>query len=156
LEQFNRVERYLKRIEAIYEGVPLSSNYDKQSYDDDVMSFFIHCYHVKDWLIHDEKLSITKNNVDEYIKNNRELSVCADLANGLKHCRLTHKTWTEDQPHVSGSERLVSKFSEEPSIMSCKYRIMSNNKTLDALTLAKECVQLWRDFFAKFSQLHNK
>ncbi|MFT6909454.1 MAG: hypothetical protein ACJAS1_006173 [Oleiphilaceae bacterium] len=156
MEQFNRVERYLKRIEAIYEGVPLSHSCDKQSYDDDVMSFFIHCYHVRDWLIHDDTLRITQNNVDEYIKDNRALSVCTDLANGLKHCRLTRNTRTEDQPHVSGSERLVSKFGDEPSIMSSKYRIMSNNQTLDALTLAKECVQLWRELFAKFSQLHNK
>jgi hypothetical protein len=149
LEQFEIVKRYLKRIEAMYEGVSLLPDYDKKYHDDDVISFFIHCYHVRDWVIHLNNRGVNAKEVDEYINSNRALSVCADLANGSKHCRLTRETRTEDQPHVSGSEKLTSTFGEELSVIKCKYRIMSNKKTLDALVLAKECVVLWDDFFVK-------
>ncbi|WP_154650910.1 hypothetical protein [Reinekea blandensis] len=151
MEQFEIVKRYFKRLEAIYEGVQLSPGYNRECYDDDVMSFFIHCYHVRDWLIHDENFNISSREVDEYIDTHRALSVCTDLANGLKHCRLTRRTRTENQPHVSGRERLTSKFGDELSVMSCKYRVMSSNENIDALDLAKECVRLWDDFIIELA-----
>lgn len=156
MEQLEIVKRYLERIEAIYVGVPLLPSSNKEYYDDDVISFFIHCYHIRDWIIHLNKLGISPTEVDGYINNNRALSVCADLANGSKHCRLTRATRTEDQPHVSGRERYTSTYGDEVSIMKCKYRIMSNKQTLDALALAKECVSLWDNFVAKITEAHNK
>ncbi len=149
MEQFEIVKRYLKRIEAMYDGVQILPSNDKEYYDDDVISFFIHCYHVRDWVIHLNNRDVSAREVDEYINSNRALSVCADLANGSKHCLLTRETRTEDQPHVSGSEKRTSTFEDELSVMKCKYRIMSNKKTLDALALAKECVALWDDFFVR-------
>ena len=152
LEQFEIVKRYLKRIEAIYEGTPLLPGSNKEYYDDDVISFFIHCYHLRDWIIHLNNCGVSSKEIDEYINQNRALSVCADLANGSKHCQLTRATRTEDQPHVSGRERYISRYGDEESIMKCKYRIMSNKKTLDALELAKECVALWDKYLVQIKK----
>jgi len=149
LEQFEIVKRYLKRIEAIYDGVPLLPDHDKKFYDDDVISFFIHCYHIRDWIIHLDNCNVSAKEIDEYINNHRALSVCADLAKGSKHCQLTRATRTEDQPHFSGQERYTSTYGDEIPVMNCKYRVMSNKKTLDALTLARECVALWDIFLLK-------
>jgi hypothetical protein len=49
MEQIEITRRYLERIRQIYLGVPYVEN--KQYYADDVCSFFIHCYHIKDWIL---------------------------------------------------------------------------------------------------------
>ena len=152
MEQLEIVKRYLKRIEEIYEGTPLLPGSNKEYYDDDVISFFIHCYHVRDWIVHLNNRGVSSKEVDEYINKNRALSVCADLANGSKHCRLTRATRTEDQPHVSGQERYISRYGDEVSIMKCEYRIMSNWNTLDALELATECVALWDEYLVQIKK----
>ena len=142
MEQLEIVKRYLERVEAIYKGVPLLPSDNKEYYDDDVISFFIHCYHVRDWIIHLNKLGIGAAEVDEYINNNRALSVCADLANGSKHCRLIRTKRTEDQPHVSGRERYTSTYGDDLSVMKCKYRFMNNTQNIDAMEFDNEIVTL--------------
>ena len=69
MEQFERTKRYLLRIGKIYEGIFSSSAHDKDGYDDDVISFFIHCYHIRDWIIHLNRLGITAQQVDSYINS---------------------------------------------------------------------------------------
>lgn len=158
LEQFERAKRYLSRVEGLYEGVFSSRGHDKDAYDDDVISFFIHCYHIRDWIIHLNTLGITAKQVDRYIDQHNALRVCADLANGSKHCKLTRSMRTERQPHISGKERRTSTWltgSGGGEVMKCKYTIVSNTEILDALELARECVELW-DFFIEELKAHNK
>jgi len=149
LEQFERAKRYLARIEKIYEGVSLSSGHDKDTYDDDVISFFIHCYHVRDWIIHLNVVGITSTQTDEYINQHRALMICADLANGSKHCKLTRSLRTNRQPHIAGKERHTSTWltgNGGGEVMKCKYIVLSGEEFIDALELAKECVTLWESF----------
>jgi hypothetical protein len=109
MEQFERAKRYLSRIEKIYEGVFSSEPHDTDCYDDDVISFFIHCHHIRDWIIHLNKLDITTKQVDNYIDSHKALRICADLANGSKHCQLTRTLRTEKQPYIAGKERRYSR-----------------------------------------------
>lgn len=149
MEQIERTKRYLSRIEALYEGVFSSSGHDKDSYDDDVISFFIHCYHIRDWVIHLNLLGVTAAEIDSYINQHHALMVCADLANGSKHCKLTRSLRTSRQPHIAGKERQTSTCytgSEGGEVMKCKYTILSGEELLDALELAKECVAIWDSF----------
>lgn len=149
MEQFERAKRYLSRIEKIYEGIFSSSGHDKHTYDDDVISFFIHCYHIRDWIIHLNVLGITSVEIDEYINQNHALMVCADLANGSKHCKLTRSLRTKRQPHITGKERHTSTWytgSGGGEVMKCKYTVLSGEEFLDAFELAKECVTLWEVF----------
>lgn len=158
MEQFERAKRYLSRVEGFYEGVFSSSGHDKEAYDDDVVSFFIHCYHIRDWIIHLNTLDITAKQVDGYIDQHKALKVCADLANGSKHCRLTRSMRTERQPHITGKERHTSTWltgGGGGEVMKCKYTIVSNTETLDALELARECVELW-EFLIDELEAHNK
>ena len=48
MEQFDRVERYLKRIRNIYSGDNLIFWDDRAYVEDDIFSFFIHCHHLQD------------------------------------------------------------------------------------------------------------
>ena len=149
MEQFERTKRYLARLEAIYEGVFSSSGHDQDAYDDDVISFFIHCYHIRDWIIHLNTLGITSKQVDGYINQHKVLKICADLANGSKHCKLTRSMRTNRQPYISGKERRTSTWLTDNGggeVMKCKYTIVSNTEILDALELARECVELWQSY----------
>ena len=152
MEQFERTKRYIVRMEAIYAGLFSSSGHDKEAYDDDVVSFFIHCYHIRDWIIHLNRLGITAREVDSYINSHRALRICADLANGSKHCKLTRSLRTDSQPHISGTERQTSTWlsgSGGGEVMKCKYTILSSTEFIDALELARECVQLWESYISK-------
>ena len=73
MEQIERTKRYLKRIENIYAGTFSSSGHNKHDYDDDVISFFIHCYHIRDWIIHLNLKDITAQEIDSYINNHHYL-----------------------------------------------------------------------------------
>jgi hypothetical protein len=156
MEQLERAKRYLERIRGIYSGIFSGSGHDKQSYDDDVISFFIHCYHVRDWIIHLNCVGITSSEVDKFIDSHMPLRICADLANGSKHCRLTRTLRTERQPHISGKEYRTTWYSgvDGGESMRAKYTISSYMQIHDALLLAEECVVLW-DGFVEQMRLHN-
>lgn len=157
MEQLERTKRYLEKIRVIYSGIFSSAGHDKRSYDDDVISFFIHCYHVRDWIIHQNCVGVTAAEVDKFIDSHLPLRICADLANGSKHCKLTKKPRTERQPHISGKEyRTTIWYSEEGGgeNMRAKYTISSYMKIHDALLLAEECVVLWEGFVEQM-RLHN-
>ena len=152
LEQLERSKRYLKKVEEIYAGIFSSSNHNKEIYDDDVISFFIHCYHVRDWIIHLNKLGVTAQQVDSYIDSHQPLKICADFANGSKHCKLTRSLRTDHQPHISGKERYTSTWLSDNGggeVMKCKYTILSGTNLIDALELAKECVRLWESYISE-------
>ncbi|EEB7841207.1 hypothetical protein GNY41_22395, partial [Salmonella enterica subsp. enterica] len=108
MEQIERSKRYLNRIEKIYAGIFSSSGHDKEDYDDDVVSFFIHCYHIRDWIIELNTLNIKSGQVDTFINKHQALKICADLANGSKHCKLTRSLRTGRQPHIAAKQKKTS------------------------------------------------
>lgn len=157
MEQLERTKRYLKRLKDIYSGIFSSTGHDKEAYDDDVVSFFIHCYHVRDWIIHLNKLGITARQVDSYINSCRALKICADLANGSKHCKLTRSMSGDSQPHIAGKERHTSTWltgSGGGEVMKSKYTALSEAESFDALELAAECVLLWESYICEL-EAHN-
>lgn len=149
MEQFERSKRYLNRVRNIYSGILSPIGHDRDSYDDDVISFFIHCYHVRDWIIHLNKIGITARQVDQFINDHVPLRICADLANGSKHCQLTRNLRTDRQPHFISKQRKTSFWltgSGGGNYMESKYKILSGGIIYDALELAEESVLLWTDF----------
>lgn len=146
MEQLDRANRYLERIKGIYSGVFCLKGHDKEAFDDDVISFFIHCYHVRDWIIHLNKVGVNARHVDSYIDRHKALRICADLANGSKHCKLTRSLRTDRQPQIAGKERYATTWLSGGGggeMMRCKYTVLSNSDFIDALELATECMNLW-------------
>ena len=47
----------------------------------------MNCHHLKDWIKNDSAAASVANNVENYINNNPDLSLCADICNGVKHLR---------------------------------------------------------------------
>ena len=91
--QFFRTERWLGRIEAIYNGtyVPVGNSDDLL---DHIVAFFLNCYHVKDWLKsgpewHDDVApKLKKMAIEQFVTESPALCICADLCNGNKHFQL--------------------------------------------------------------------
>jgi hypothetical protein len=145
-------------MEDIYAGVFSSSGHNKEAYDDDVVSFFIHCYHIRDWVWRLNRVGITVRQIDSFIDRHKPLRICADLANGSKHCKLTRSLRTDRQPYISGTERRISTWFTDNGgreVMKCKYTIVSDTELIDALELARECVRLWDSYVSEL-EAHNK
>jgi hypothetical protein len=145
MEQLERTRRYLKRLRQIYAEVPYLSD-TREYYADDVLSFFIHCYHIKDWIIRLNRLGVTQKDVDAFIGAHDELKICADLCNGIKHCQLTQPPRTGRQPHLAAWEFISSGINDEMDTTRGKFHILANGVFHDALDLAERCMQLWDNY----------
>lgn len=148
MEQFDRAHRYLVRIRSIYAGI-YAGDHKKQEYEDDVLSFFVHCFHIKDWIVHLNKIGVTAKQVDEFINASECLKICADLCNGTKHCILTRSARTGRQPHMSGRQYKSSVWftgSGGGEVVQGKYSIVTAAGVVDALNLAEECMRSWENF----------
>ncbi len=80
-EQYERVKRYLKRIQY-------GEQKDTTDYMDDLYSFFINCHHLKDWVKKDKSTRLTNDEVDDFVKSKLSLRICAALATASKHATL--------------------------------------------------------------------
>ncbi len=148
LEQLERAKRFLNRIRQLYVGGGIPYE-EKKNHDDDVISFFIHCYHVKDWIVTSNKIGLTKDEVENYINDNEALKICADLCNGEKHYKLQRNGRTGKQPHLAYrnySALYYTPESGQPPRIKGSYKILSKDSFFDALELAEACIELWDTF----------
>lgn len=147
MQQIHRAERYLGRIREIYAGCP--HKYENPLfYEDDVISFFIHCHHISDWILKLDRKGGTKTEVNTFINKHHELVVCADLCNGQKHCHL-ERVRGDYQPHVAGQDWMIATYTPEsgkPVTFTAKYRVIAGDKEHDVLLLAETCINLWRGY----------
>lgn len=148
MEQLKRAERYLTKLREIYEG-KFAQTHDRRSYEDDLLSFFMHCYHIRDWIIRLNRIGVASREVDTFINANPCLQICADLCNGAKHCKLDRPPRSGNQPHFAGRSYVASAWltgSGGGEVLEAKYTIMVSGGFVDALQLAEECMECWRRF----------
>lgn len=153
MEQLERAERYLIRMRAIYAGV-FAQDHNTHDYEDDVLSFFMHCYHVRDWIVRLNRVGVTARDVDQFIDAKPCLRICTDLCNGAKHCRLTRPARSGSQPHVAGKQYSASTWltgSGGGEVLQAKYTIVTSQGTIDALALAEECIECWRIYVGELA-----
>jgi hypothetical protein len=147
MEQFERVGRYLTRLCYAYEGIQASSaTFSIQDPKDDCISYFMHCYHLKDWLIASYG---NRKEIEDFINANEELRICADICNGAKHLRITNglRSGSNQRIEASGLESsLWITGSGGVEVHKCEFTVVSEHKTYDALQLAKRCMELWKSF----------
>ena len=142
-KQFERVKRFLERIDIS----PDEDMGKELRYLDDVWSFFIHAWSLKDWIKNDD--TIQKIDIDTIVKGYPLLMVCADLANGAKHL-------TMDIPERRIESRVRAK--QKSISVRIKFGIGSDykqtftdkyGKEYDAIVLAREVVRAWEDIIDK-------
>ena len=142
LEQFERVKRWYERFGRINAG----RKHDRSSdyYQDEVYAFFFNCYHLKDWIKNDKSVGAAAAKVEEFINKNKELSLCADICNGVKHLRLTSSR--SGQHPRFGPRKFEVQMGGPEATISVKYSIDTSSGPVDAFELATKCLQAWKKF----------
>ena len=152
MEQIERTRRYLERVRQIYRGVPYMDR-NADHYGDDVVSFFVHCHHIRDWVLALNLLGINHREVEAFVNQHQELGICADLCNGAKHCELTRRTRSGDEPHVCVTTFESSLRLDGRHTTKGEFQIMSNGELYDALELAETCIRLWDGYVTNLRRL---
>lgn len=86
-QQLQRVERFHDRIR--------NQSRSQMDYEDDLWSFFIHAWHLSDWLWEDPSLQLAskfqkKGEFQHKLFAFASIAVCHDIANRRKHYRLNN------------------------------------------------------------------
>lgn len=81
-DQYDRMLRSRRRLQQ-----PVPSKGDSSvGYDDDVMHFFMDCWHLKDWIAGDKALDEKlRKTIKDEIHAESSLEIAQGLANGWKH-----------------------------------------------------------------------
>lgn len=143
-EQLDRVKRWYERFKEIEEG----RSHDRPSdyYQDVVYAFFMNCYHLKDWIKNDPASSSVAGKVEDYISNTPDLSLCADICNGLKHLVLNRERSGEDPEF--GPTKFDVGVGTRPTTIAVHYTINTNSGPIDAFSLATKCLKDWKSFIS--------
>ena len=119
--QLQRVERYYRRCQQLVEAnSPVPNDLEFFELSDHIVSFFVHCFHLKDWFILDVRYNpcgggprCRRDTCPECrIRDRSELTICADMANGAKHLDL-------NRPRVKQLELEIAKIGNLEDRMSC-------------------------------------
>lgn len=146
-EQLNRVKRLkedLERFSAATDG-----NFENAV--DAFTSFFIQCYHLRDWLTESRYL---RRDIDAFINKSNSLSLCRDLANKQKHKQIAlyepRHSFTEHKGHKA-SIPVVAYY--DPSRKGQRFGLdMEEFETIvDVIDLAEKCVEEWERFLYVYS-----
>jgi hypothetical protein len=132
--QFERVKRFLERLK--------NRHRNHVEYEDDMLAFFLNCWHLKDWVGHDDKVPEDKRNaIRDLVHADSTLQLCRSLANGSKHLSpqaAEHKLTVVDMTGLSAQHAGVDLV------------IALNGGTVrSGYDLAHECVRAWEAIFAK-------
>ena len=130
-DQLDRVRRFLGRIES-------TAPRRDVDFQDDMWSFFQNCWHLKDWLKHDDLISEDLYKaIERDVFNSPPLIFSGGMANGTKH--LLERGPGISAEHVSTDTRITS---GESTVLDCSIDV-GEDKPRSARALAKECVVEW-------------
>ncbi len=151
LEQFKRVQRWYQRVNNIAQGKVhnKSSDYLK----DEVLAFFINCFHLKDWIRNDDSIpQKVRNQVENFVKASPELTLCRELCHSTKHLKLTNKQLSERKLN---RQDIKLKLGSGSPMITMYFWIETDNEECRADELAKECVDQWINFLEDNNLLPN-
>jgi len=143
IKQFKRMERWYKRIEIICQKTP--DNMGNLQELDDVLAFFQNCYHLKDWVKNDSSSGILATDIENFIRQSNCLMICGDLCNGSKHLKINNPRIDSDT--TINRSYTVAEHVTDP-ILKRDFIVTSGGRQYNALSLAKECIGAWKNFFS--------
>lgn len=146
-EQLDRIKRLREDLERF--SIATDDNFENAV--DAFTSFFIQCYHLRDWLAESRYL---RRDIDAFINQSNSLALCRDLANKQKHKQIALY-----EPRHSLAERkgrgvsipVVSYY--DPSRKTQRFGLdMEEFETMiDVIDLAEKCVEEWERFLYVYS-----
>jgi len=149
-EQWGRVRRFHGRVRHLASGKP--APVDQQAEIDNTYSFFLHCYHLKDWLANDEAFPRSRSEIEEFVSRTPALALCGDVANSIKHLKLSKRPRSGDAPgelDASFETRMAETFAfdgvEKPFQRATIY-IKHQGALKAVVRVADEAYLAWRGF----------
>lgn len=168
-----KLESYYRRMERLSEEIVKdfeSENRSKNSQEmlDSVYNFFLHCYHLREWVVEDEKVSEEiKGKLPEFEGDSSpvQFMICRDLCNRSKHANLTegHKpndTKTEIRTRGSAIFSVSKKeleesqdkkqtihLKDEDSIFLGNFEVTFREENYDLKGIVQGCMHVWKKFF---------
>jgi hypothetical protein len=141
-QQWKRLGRWFSRFRKTAEG----RDHDRESdfYQDEAYAFFQNCFHLKDWLKNDDASSAAASDVEDFISQSPSLSLCADLANGSKHLKLT--THRVDADTKLGRRHFDLTLGGGVPRIAAKYEVEAAGSKHDAFKLASACMAEWETY----------
>ena len=155
VEQYERMQRSYDRFR---ESKTRLADKVSSDHEDDVYAFFMHCYHLKDWVKNDTSVKTQMPNIDtdveQFINESEALSLCAALCNSLRRLELNRSH--SSGPRIFGRSRYHYQLNiGSRSSIRLEWLVERNNKApVDALELATECIAEWGKFLKRLSPLH--
>jgi hypothetical protein len=150
LEQYERMQRSYDRFREINSRLADKVSSD---YEDDVYAFFMHCYHLRDWIKNDASVKSRMPNlgtdVEQFINESEALSLCADLCNSQKRLELDRSHSSE--PRVFGRKRYHYQLNiGSRSSIKLQWVVQRTSKPpIDAFELATDCIAEWDKFLQR-------
>lgn len=148
MEQYNRVKRWYKLFQEIDSG----KNYNQaiDYYVDTVYAFFQNCFHIKDWVHHDNEVRFPKKMLNEFINNHPELKICGSLCNCTKHLKIgvDYEKFFDKKTKIGGKYFKLGMGGGVPQV-KIKFEIVDSQNTYDAFDLATKCLKIWGEFLNK-------
>ncbi len=170
-EQYEKMQRSLKVLEALASDIGKRVVIGDHAAPDATRHFFEDCYHLKDWLKKDSRVS-NPQSIEAYVTSSQALSLAADLCNSFKHAgldRAPRSGATLDKINMAYSLEIPNttepghiEFKQQPSdgdtftisrsnrsgspVATAKVVLTIGGKQYDAVVLAKKCVSDWDSF----------
>jgi len=138
-EQWGRIIRLRKQLDRF--AVADDTNFEEAV--DAFTSFYIQCYHLRDWLI---QSGFDTKEVDKYVLSDRWLTLCRDMANTQKHQKITHyKPSNNFVDFGLGVSTPIHKYYD-PSNQVSRFGIgtWEVGKPTNALEIADNCIERWK------------
>ena len=139
--QWERVHRRLDDVRAVYTGRPGGT----PAAVDATQSFFEGVHHLKDWLGNDPSSGVTRAAGDALINASPVLQLCADLANGSKHFKLTRARTGDTSTTIARNDVTVFVGT---GTSAHRFYVQSAGAEYDVLQLAEDAVAEWSKFLA--------
>jgi hypothetical protein len=151
--QFARVRRYYDRFCAMHNGAADRAIMGAARFDD-VLSFFMHCHHLRDWVKNDSTSGYSETEVMAFVRANEVLAIVADICNGAKHLKRDRPPESGEQPNIR-EQNLVLVLGPGLREGKADYRVRievwveHKSQLVDAFDVATEAMVLWEEFLSK-------
>lgn len=150
-----RMYKYqIERLERLHNFVIHDKNFKELDIClqiDIILSFFMHCYHLSDWLV---VSGIDKNTVSDFVHNTYEIQICRNLTNSTKHLELDPTKSSPPQIYdwkkanlPSPIARSFNPFAEIIGIGESEYLVIPvDGVEIDCKDFMSKCMQKWKEF----------
>jgi len=109
-------------------------------------TFFINCYHLKDWLLHSKVLP-NKEILDEFFHRDEYMRICHIVCTGSKHLKIDNNKILDPKDKYGTRVEYDPSRPNSEKDGSVKTRLIYiNGKTYDLMDLAKDCMQAVDNF----------